>query len=422
MDVEASRTGLLNILSYYSVGEDVALLLESLTAYELIMSCFAASYPLFYGGDGAGLFAGISRYQYLASRLEDGLKTQSTFAGLWNFVSKKLGLGMPSAQHFDKLRAFFVLPKSVQAAAIKDTANRLELIVMAGRAIADSIKELDKEKKDTGKPYSPSDAQIESLVSEGQDQMVVSVPSVSGNSIRHSVLREPSANRLLTELGLEPYSDMTSAEALGFGVTRMLYHGGHIAAKAKAPRNASVLEAIARQKYPSLDALGGSTDAWLMSASKVKVAAWIVCEENNQALEAIAGIQSSTSIFDLLSEQTYTRSGFGGSDKESGQMIYTTEVLAKGVEILLELSFTPFTSNIVKGAVYQAYADWLDSGGTLAAKSAIGHSKFSGNLVEGEQYTEEAKQYLSYLKKEKEALRAGLLDGTFGSGGVLCAA
>lgn len=424
---DEAKNAIAALLTTLPLDESLFPLMESLKGSELVAALFVAQVPLCFGGEGEGLFAGMERYRFLSTRLADGSKCTSTLPELWNYISRKLQLPMFPTQHFDIMRCFFTLPKAIQGQAIQAISKALELVVMSARLIAETIKSDCKAKKDDTPTlfapaiYQASAEQIEELTRPKAEAVVMPVPSISGNALRHCMIREPGANRLIAELGLQPYTNKLVDEHLTIGVTRFLYSGGQLQAKAKSPSKYDLLEADLRQRYPIVDAVGGSTDSWLMTESACKVAGWVVCEENNRATQAIAGIESKVSIFDYLSEETKTRAGIGGKDKESGQMIFSYEVLAAGLPVVVEVSFNPFSQPLTIGAVWQAVQDWSVQGGIVGGRSQIGHSRFAMEVLSGD-YAEQGQAYLSYLAESRDELRSGLLDATFGTQVELCAA
>ena len=426
VDVMVARDAIANLLTAMPIGADTFPLLESLKGAELVAALFVAQVPIMFPGDGEGLFTGMERYRMLSTRLADGAKCCTTLPELWSYLSRKLTLPMFPTYGFEAMRAFFILPKAIQGQAIQAISRALELTVMAARMLAESIKVERKTAKDNNlslfaaKVYQASPEQLADLTRPKAEAIVMPVPSISGNALRHCLIREPGANRLIQSLGLEPYTDR-AGEHLGLGITRFLYGGGQLAAKAKAPSASDIYEAQIRSAYPIVDAVGGSTDSWLMAESACKVAGWVVCEENNVATQAIAGVESQVSIFDYLSEETKTRTGIGGKDKESGQMIFSYETLAAGLPLIVEILFNPFTQPLTIGAVWQAVHDWADEGGIVGGRSQIGHSRFAMEVLQGS-YGLQGKAYLDYLESERDSLRPGLLDATMGTGAVLCAA
>jgi hypothetical protein len=424
---DEAKAAIANLLTAMPMGGDCFPLMESLKGSELVAALFVAQVPLLFPGEGEGLFTGMERYRMLSTRLADGAQCCSTLPELWGYISRKLQLPMFPPSGFEAMKAFFILPKAIQGQAIQATTKAMELIVMSARLIAESIKADRKAaKNDTPTLFAPAvyqatPEQLADLARPKAEAIVMPVPSISGNALRHCIIREPGANRLIAELGLQPYTDKLVDEHLSIGVTRFLYGGGQLQAKAKAPSKYDLLEAELRQKYPLVDAVGGSTDAWLMSESACKVAGWIVCEENNRATQAIAGIESKVSIFDYLSEEAKTRTGIGGKDKESGQMIFSYETLAAGLPVLVEVGFNPFSQPLTIGAVWQSVHDWAIDGGIVGGRSQIGHSRFAMEVLSGD-YGLQGKAYLDYLAESRDELRAGLMDATFGTQVALCAA
>jgi len=422
---EEAQSSIALIFKSFPVGDGALPFLESLSGSELIATLFVANVPLMYGGEGEGLFQGMERYRYLSTRLGDGVQTSSTLPELWHYISLKLGLSMFPEAHFEKMSAFFMLPYSIQGQAIGAIARKLELTVMGSRLVADSIKQTSVKYTEASNlelfaktGYEPTPKQIAELTQPKQEAVIVPIPALSGNSLRHCILREPGANRLLGELGLAPYSDQNIENIIPIGVTRFLYAGGQMAAKSKAPNSSDLLEAEVRERYPLIDALGGSTDSFIFGEAACKIASWVICKENNFATEAIANITSNISIYDYIEETTRTRSGLGGKDKESGQMIFSYETLAAGLPVLVEVTFNPFTRPLTKGSIISAIHDW---DGILGGRSDVGHGKFSFDWLDN-CFDSDGNDYMEYLRANKEELANGLLDGSFGTKTKLCTA
>lgn len=398
--------------------------LASMSGPDLVATLFTLQVPLNYGGEGEGLFVGVERYHYLHSRLVDASTSCSTFATAWGYLAKKLQLSMPKQSSQPALLALYGLPKPIQAAALTAINKSPEMIIMTARMIAEGLKATsvnyaeiagkELEVKDT---YQITEEQLSTLQGRNGRSLVTRIPAISGNSLRHSLVRAPGATRLLQELNLVPGSN------LPIGVERFLYAGGNTAKGAKAPGAADVYEATMRANYPLVDALGGSSDQFVLTRSQLSIASWIVCRENNWITEKKTGgeVRSETSIFDLVGEVTRTRGGIGGKDKESGQMIFNYETLAAHSQVLVEVGWQPYTRPLIIGFTLQALLDWQDEGGAIGARSAQGHSALIADFPSDERWAHAA-EYLSYLRDNKDKLRHGLVTGTFGSEVALCTA
>ena len=412
------------ILAGYPLGDTTQAFLQAITGGQVLACLFTAHVPWAYGGqDGTGLFSGMNRYQYLSTRLADGVAICGTLAELWSFLARKLDLPHPPDRVAKRLLPFFILAPTIQTAVLQALRGTLDLCIMGARYLVESMKLTDDDYAEKAGQqvlgyyyYTLTDTQQMQLCQVAADRQAVRLPAVSGNALRHILLREPGATRLLQDLGLDPLTD-----PIPVGVERFLFGGGNTAAKVTAPSNADILEGTMRQRYPLIDALGGAVDRFLMSRSAVSIASWLVCREHNAATEAVAGITSQMSLLDTISEMTRTRMGIGGHDKESGQMIFSYEVLPPGTQLLVEIRFQPFTAARTKGATQQAVQDWVLSGAMLGAKSAQGHGRCVVRQAELP-YPEHAAAYLEALRHNREALAAGLRAGTFGTEMVLCAA
>lgn len=425
-DAATSKAAVKALLEACPVAQDVVPFLQTRSGSELIAIYFTLQFPLLYTGEGEGLFSGMSRYEYLTTRLADAATSCSTLPTAWGYVARKLGLGMFPERAYGTMTRLFGLPAHVQAASLSAILKAPELIVMSARLLADGIKasSADYAKKakvdvTTLQVYQLTDAQAAELQTEGGATLCVKLPAISGNSLRHNLVRAPGATRLLTALGLQP-----DRAAVPVGVERFLYSGGNTRQGAKEPSASDVYEATVRQQYPFVDALGGSFDMFVLSRSALSIAGWVVCKENNWITErkTDGAIGSQASVFDLVVETTRTRNGIGGSDKDSGQMIYSYETLAAQTQVLIEVGFQPFTKPLTVGVVLQALRDWQTEGGYIGARSAQGHSRFIADFPEGDERWAWADEYLAYLDANKETLAEGLRAAKFGTEAQLCIA
>lgn len=418
---EAAAAALDRLFAQYPIGRDAVEFLRSISGPELVAVLFTAQFPLVYSGTGEGLFSGMDRYTYLATRLTDAAACSTTLGAAWGFVARKLNLTVFGESAFGPLSALFALPRPIQAAALSAILRAPELVVMGARLVAESVRATSERYAEAAGldfnervAYTATDEQREQLTAQGGKSLAVRIPALSGNALRHCAIREPGANRLLAELGLSPQESLVSV-----GVERFLYGGGNTAKGAKAPGSSDLVEGQVREAYPIIDALGGAFDMFLLTRSAVSVTNWIVCRENNWITERKAGVRSDVSIFDLVEEVTRTRGGIGGKDKESGQMIFSYETLAAGTEVLVEVGFQPFTKHLTVGAVELALSDWEAAGCPFGARGAQGHGIFA---VVARREPQHADEYLAYLRENRARLAAGLESGQFCTELKLCAA
>lgn len=422
------REALASLMSAFPVGNTACEYLGILSGAQLVATIFAAQFPLIYGsrnkGDGEGLFAGIGRYEYLQTRLSDAAASCSTLATAWGQTARRLNLPVYPEDSYRVMAALFSLPKPIQAGALSAFLEAPELVIMSARFVADSIKAASPEyARKASQPastltvYQPTLEQAAEVAASEGKLLPVRIPNLSGNSLRHSLLREPMATRLLSAVGVTPDNPVP------VGVSRFLYSGGNTTKGARAPGAADMHEAKVRKLLPMVEALGGSFDQFLLSRSAVSIASWIVCRENNWITErrTDGAVRSDASIFDLVTETTRTRGGIGGNDKESGQMIFSYETLAAQTQVLTEIRWQPFTSRLAIGATLQGLLDWQAGGGTIGARGAQGHSQMVATFEPDARF-DWADEYLDYLTANKDAIAAHLKAATFGTEVALCAA
>lgn len=420
---ETVGRALQGVLAEYKLTAELQEFLQSITGAELLAILFTSSIPEIFGaGEGTGLFSGAERYRYLASRLGEAAAQSTSLVGAWRYLAAKLLLPLYPEQYYSRFEKLFALPKPIQLKILAAIEGSLELVVMGAREVAAAKKRTNinyaiASGSDLAPAiaYQPTEEQIDQLCSEQDSWAVIKIPTISGNSLRHCLLREPGADHLFRSLGFDPATNPAP-----IGIERLFYSGGNVAAKAKQPAAADIIEATVRKNYPLLDALGGSVDQFLFSRSAVAIAGWVVCAENNW-ITSQWGISSPKSVFEFLEERTHTRHGRGGHDRDSGQMIFNFETLAPGHQLVLEILFQPFTPPLTRGAVFQAIQEW-QSRGLLGARGATGHGRYALTTPLCEEYQAEAAAYREYLELNRERLAQGIADRTLGTEVVLCAA
>lgn len=235
------------------------------------------------------------------------------------------------------------------------------------------------------------------------------VPAISENSLRSILFRSPLADHLVQALGIE-------AGILPQGVMNLLYAGGNMAAGSKAPAQEIALGNAVRALYPTIDLLGGAVDAFILPRACLRLSCWLVAEEYADALAMIAPELEQearlVSAFDLLGDETRTRGT--GANSDGNQMLYTYETLAAGTKMLIEVIIDAQASEAARAAAGLALSCW---DGFIGGQSRQGR----GRMVVLSADLPAADAYLEHIAGHADAMRDGLLDGTFGSGVKLCA-
>ena len=125
------------------------------------------------------------------------------------------------------------------------------------------------------------------------------------------------------------------------------------------------------------------------------------------------GLDTTTSIFDAVDEWTLTRHA---NRVESGQMPFSFETLAAGTEIAVRLSVTPYADQLQIGALMAALSAYQDCDSTLGGQSARGFGLMALNWHDSQMDTDAMLTYQDYVDTNRDALRAGILDGTLWTG------
>ncbi len=372
-----------------------------------------AQYPLYFGsrngGDGEGLFAGIGRYEMLMKKLRDAATFNMRLSGLYQSLTELLCL---SNYYPESQLIFSTLPYPIQSAVSVACLKNPQFITALARQIAECVKTDKKNKTEDGQPYKPTIEQVESLIQERSDAVIMAIPDLSGNSLGYQ-LRCSATLALMELLGIEPKHIPT-------GARYFLFHGGQKAKSVSAPSDADLVEAKLRALYPSVDAFSGCTDAFFMGKSRLNLQSHILCRENNRITEALAGLSNSQSVFEMLDIVTMTRVG-DTNTRDDGQMIFSMETICKGTEALLKLSFEPYTRLETVGAVIAGLQYWMQRDGEFGGKSARGFGRFAMQAL-SDLPKDALEAYTAHVDSHRTEMIQGLMDGTFGTGKVICKA
>ena len=240
------------------------------------------------------------------------------------------------------------------------------------------------------------------------DGVPARVPSISENALRAAIWRQTLHDDLVRRLGI-------GRGELPQSVVNLLYSGGAIASGAKAPTDEIGLGHKVKSLYPSLDLLGGAVDGFILPRSRLRLAAWLVAREYAPMLRLVApelvDEAERVSAYDMLAEETRTR-GTGG-ESDGNQMLYTYETLAAGAKLLIEVTLDPHTPPATAAAVGHALACW---DGYIGGQARQGR----GRMVVVRHDAPQPDAYLAHVDAHRDEMRAGLVDGTLGTGKTLC--
>lgn len=235
------------------------------------------------------------------------------------------------------------------------------------------------------------------------------VPSISENALRSVIFRHGLHNHLIQALNVQKGS-------LSQSVVNLLFSGGSLAAGSSSPTSEMELGHNVKKLYPSIDLLGGATDSFILPKGRLRLSAWIVCQEYLDAIEAVAPEYAEEagkiSVFDMIGDEVRTRGT--GEESTGNQMIYGYETLAAGSKIIMEVTLDTHTPDVTKSALAVALASW---DGFIGGQGRQGRGRMhviSHDLPSGDLYQQ-------HLTEHADAMIAGLTTGTFGTSKVLCA-
>ena len=435
------------VCAAWPAPEDFAGLLTDLSFPEFVACCLTRLFVDIYGrrggGNGEGLFAGTTRYAMLEPRLQQAAVRSQSLRGWWNRVSTDMLVGIPEMRYDDYLLPLLTLPRGLQAQVLEVMAKEHRSIVQIARQWAAARKlQIPEYAEKADLPMSGGDVVLSWARPDGAagSQVIAEVPAVQPNSLRHSVVREPSLLHLYDRLGLRPAFPgggplPAGAEALfangsniangsevpdALGqvegrIDQLLRHGGNRPEGTKEASNAYLLANTIREHYPSVDLLSGCADAFDLRESRLYVGAWLVCRENAGAL---AGTQAAelpeirVSAYDLLDDVTMTRQGEG---KAGGQMIFGGETLCAGARIYATLQLHPSTRDLTHGALVAAVETYLQAP-KVGGQAARGFGWMSGEILSRPDAGDVRALYEEYLAEGRDRLRGWLVDGTLGCG------
>lgn len=225
------------------------------------------------------------------------------------------------------------------------------------------------------------------------------VPTISGNSMRHRMVREPLAKFLISEWGL--------AGKLTKEQVRFLFNGGALGSD-----HGSSLSRIAEvdRLIPMFALLGGSLPDTIVRGRVQFGMAWLVCEETlsliecdtppewwpiiapefeGQPVRQFAACNAEHFVgrgqyyrHDAARSKPYLIEG-GEIPEDVAMMPHAGEIVVSGSEFYCRLNIDR-PSDRDLGALLFALSEWQDSGATLGGQAARGHGRFHASIDLGD--------------------------------------
>jgi hypothetical protein len=219
---------------------------------------------------------------------------------------------------------------------------------------------------------------------------VVEVPVLSGNALRHRMIRGPGALYLVDACGLRGNLNIDQAN--------YMFTGGSLTESSTTDN----IPAIAKLHTvsPLYRLLGGALKNQVVGGSLFVSRGILVCEENKGVLE-----KTAPSIFGIVDEKLmpaqsfiskyqYTRGDAarmkdaseivkGDAAPKSNLMVYNGETVIQGAIFYHDVILYN-VSPLEVGAALHAIHLWQNGGGTIGGSARIGHGKLNTSLhIEG---------------------------------------
>jgi len=222
------------------------------------------------------------------------------------------------------------------------------------------------------------------------------VPVLSGNAIRHKMIREPGADYLVQALGL--YGDMTIDQY------NYLYNGGSLTESSVNDNIRRIAEM--QTLFPLLRLLGGSLRNQVVGGSLIVKRGVLVCEENRAQItpQLPEGyelpVDTMRSSEDFIGHYQYTR---GDATKRPD----ASKALREKPDEDRKSSMIPYSGQQVMLSLHK----WSEDNGAVGGSSRIGHGKIDTSVwFEGTDHydgdldpTELVAAYTDHVERNKDA-------------------
>lgn len=219
---------------------------------------------------------------------------------------------------------------------------------------------------------------------------VVEVPALSGNALRHKMIREPGALYLTDQCGLRGHLNIDQAN--------FMFTGGSLSESTTTDNIPTI--AKMQQVSPLYRLLGGALKNQVVGGSLMVSRGLLCCEENKNTImkmypDAFADMDESLlPSQNFISKHQYTRGDATkmkdaatiidgpGADK-TNLMIYAGENIIQGAIFYHNVTLYN-VSPLEVGAALHSIHLWQNNGGIIGGSGRIGHGKLKTTIcIEG---------------------------------------
>ena len=214
------------------------------------------------------------------------------------------------------------------------------------------------------------------------DGMVSQIPVLSGNALRHVLIREAGAMHLIDACGLHGKLNIEQAN--------FLLYGGSLTKSSTANNLKKIADM--QQLLPLYRLLGGDLQDQILGGSLLCGRGILACKENEDVLARILpeGLLYSDAWLrnaeDFISSDQYTRGDvtsdldvlteeeMEATKEDSSRMIYSGQSLIPGTMFCQEIVMQG-VSKLEVGALFTALSRWDADGGIIGGSKRIGHGR-----------------------------------------------
>lgn len=232
----------------------------------------------------------------------------------------------------------------------------------------------------------------------GVDGQVYSIPCLSGNALRHSLVRAPAARHLCEAVGLD---------AMSYQLADLLWHGGRLtkATPLSASATKDLLDGV-----PFLALLGGALPGQILQGCLKVSRGLLVCSESADLIERRSGVavQNTHGAETFVGSYLYTR-GAEENNPESvaDRMIYEGECVRAGAKFYHTMTLEA-ASPLAVGCLIRALRDAAkDIGGMGRIGHGELHIEWACEGIHDE--NELVQNYDAYLSISADVIRDSLL-------------
>ena len=242
------------------------------------------------------------------------------------------------------------------------------------------------------------------------------VPMLSGNALRHRLVREPGGLWLIDRLGIR---GKLTLKQLNF-----LLHGGNLTDSTGREDTSRIADM--QELFPLLRLMGGALPDQILKGSLLAWRGMLLCEENRQhlAMNLPDGFtlpeQSLKPSEHFVEDYQYTR-GDAAKRPElyapdpaveptsnlmifSGQQVIRGAVFVHGFEI-------PHGSELELGCLIHALTVWQQTGGSVGGMSSKGHGRLETSIIGDEiDQTSIVDAYIAHVDANADRCRKWLAD------------